>query len=442
MGCNSSKAEKAEGKRPIAGTLLQEPVCEGKIASWCHTIAPYRPIRPLVYDKWRPVSASQWKSIWRSPFVESQLHNPAAILATMTTDMEHDIILMYQTLFSVCAKSSPQKIPLSSEDETSYNRRVLFLKRLFLCFAVCKLTYCTQENGAATHAWPFPLASALCHGSRILIRLEGVSCAEFTNFLLLGDATADEGDVPSPMFARWAATHAVGLHEDTCQLYEQKLTPRQGLQNLDDGLKSKHLGLDLPVGGFSNTVPKDGDTMYIGPAGVPFRLKKVAGGKQVVFADEMQHGHLYFRRDDFGSEATNLSSILLGIENSAPHKESFFGGKHTAAAKNQETSPFGTRKWRDYRKGGQEVPADVGGMHVNIDTTAFNALQRLCKKVELSKPYDGYTAGPAGQALRHEKELFKELLQSSDEQVGDVLFRRLEFIRPEPHCHAGTMASI
>jgi hypothetical protein len=138
-------------------------------------------------------------------------------------------------------------------------------------------------------------------------------------------------------------------------------------------------------------------------------------------------------------ETNHLSSILVGIENSAPHKENFFGGKHTAAAKNQDTSPFGTRKWKDYRKGGQEVPADIGGMHVSVDETAFKSLQRLAKKVELSKPMDGYKSGIEGNKLRDEKDLFKELLQSSDQQADEVLHKRLRFTRPALHGHAGTM---
>jgi hypothetical protein len=137
-------------------------------------------------------------------------------------------------------------------------------------------------------------------------------------------------------------------------------------------------------------------------------------------------------------ETDHLSSILLGIENSAPHKENFFGGKHTAAAKHQDTSPFGTRKWKDYRKGGQEVPADIGGMHLSVDPKAFKSLQRLCRKVRLSKPYDGYASGNK-EALRAEKDLFKELLQASDEEIGNILFRRLQFTRPVLHGHAGTM---
>merc|ERR1719247_747793 len=106
----------------------------------------------------------------------------------MTVDMKHDMILMYQTLFSQCARISPATPILSAEAMENYDRRVLLLKRLFLCLAVCKLTFCIEENGAATHAWPFPLASALCHGSRILFRLDGVDWQEFTNFLLLGDS--------------------------------------------------------------------------------------------------------------------------------------------------------------------------------------------------------------------------------------------------------------
>jgi hypothetical protein len=142
-------------------------------------------IKALAHDEWRPGTTRQWKSVWKSSFKPSDLQNPTALMTTMTSDMKHDIILMYQTLFSQSAKWSPKRLELPEQAADDYNRRVLLLKRLFLCFAVCKLTYCIEENGAATHAWPFPLASALCHGSRILIRLDGITYHEFTNFLSL-----------------------------------------------------------------------------------------------------------------------------------------------------------------------------------------------------------------------------------------------------------------
>jgi len=163
----------------------------------------------------------------------------------------------------------------------------------------------------------------------------------------------------------------------------------------------------------------------------PFTEATMNGGALGLFPPE---DRLHIAR-----ETAHLSSILLGIESSAPHKENFFGDKHNAAAKSKDVSPFGTRKWRDYREGGQEVPADIGGMHVSVDTTAFKAMQNLCNKANLSRPSEGYTSGEQGAALRAEKDLFKELLQASDEDIGEVLYRRVGVTRPVLHGHAGTL---
>merc|ERR1712137_676773 len=53
-----------------------------------------------------------------------------------------------------------------------------------------------------------------------------------------------------------------------------------------------------------------------------------------------------------------LDSLLIGVETSAPYKESFFGNKHTCQATVNTISAFGGQKWSAYRNAGEEVPAD------------------------------------------------------------------------------------
>jgi len=134
-------------------------------------------------------------------------------------------------------------------------------------------------------------------------------------------------------------------------------------------------------------------------------------------------------------ETEPLSAVLIGIENSAPHKESFFG-KHGMNGASNDSSPFGSRKWRDYRRGGQEVPADIGGMRVSIDQKAFDDFVHLCNSALLSKPSQGYIDD--AQA-RNEKQLFRDLLASSDEEAETVLRTQLQFGRPTQHYQTGTM---
>jgi len=687
------------------------------------------------HNEWQPPTARLWREIWKSQWTQQCLAYPSVLLATMTAEMKHDIILMYQTLFSQSMKGAPLRPSLSDECLDLYDKRILFLKRLFLCLAVCKLTFCIEQNDKTTRSWPFPLASAFCHGGRVLIRLDGVSWQEFINFLLLGKPDAHdwaENAPPSPLTQRWAATHAVGLNHDTAQLYERKLKKRNTVKNLRDGKTGHHLGLNLPLGGLGNQAPRKAGgkgQLCVGPAGVPYRKIKTEG-EVPQYVEEIQHGHLYMRWDDFGvttvpvlategtdelesgggnngtstnseeadpqqwlqlpalhssedletllrdhgygdvaddedclqrlyqscvqdnelsikmneegqlrccgilvhlimvmeddgeekilvhraatakiqhhnlegdyfesrgvsdvlvedirmptlvrqrheswteavsrmcdcdlklsaratshvvetcrqaqddmciykmlrpatlchhhgayggglqveykayrfkfslekcvrhmfgpilkdafttteedvsvhkfggheylrgsssisrdwtwvtkSEAAQLGaegldppedrlqihretdhvcSILMGIESSAPGKQDFFCGTHNIRAQSKDVSPFGGRKWRDYRKGGQEVPADIGGMHVCVDQESFGNLQALCNRVTLTLP--SRRRGCSTTKLNQEKDLFRSILQSSDQEVAAILQSRVEFSRPQLSAHQG-----
>lgn len=135
-------------------------------------------------------------------------------------------------------------------------------------------------------------------------------------------------------------------------------------------------------------------------------------------------------------ETGHLNALLIGIEGSAPLKENLFGHKHGSTASSKDVSAFGKRKWRDYRSGGQEVPADFGGIHVNINSSCFDHLQEVCNMVSLSRPSCGYIPGHVQHA---EKELFREILQASDESAHQVLYDRLKFTRSSLQGHTHTV---
>jgi len=123
-------------------------------------------------------------------------------------------------------------------------------------------------------------------------------------------------------------------------------------------------------------------------------------------------------------ETEHISGILLGIEGSSPGKESFFGGKHTVTAKSQELSAFGKRKWSDYRRGGEAVPADLGGMRVTVDDKKFRMLKEVCQRIDLCKPSAGYSPDQ-----RPEKAFFQDLLSSSDAGLGDLFSGQFQFAK-------------
>lgn len=132
-------------------------------------------------------------------------------------------------------------------------------------------------------------------------------------------------------------------------------------------------------------------------------------------------------------ETENIGGLLIGIEGSAPGKESFFSGKHNASAKSQEFSAFGKRKWADYRKGGEDVPADLGGMRVAVNTTKFSMLKDVCRRMELCKPSAGYD--PAQHA---EKDFFQELLSSSDAGLHNLFASQSNFMKVPSIAASGT----
>eukprot|EP00418_Pyrodinium_bahamense_P092458 CAMPEP_0179027430 /NCGR_PEP_ID=MMETSP0796-20121207/9033_1 /TAXON_ID=73915 /ORGANISM="Pyrodinium bahamense, Strain pbaha01" /LENGTH=1231 /DNA_ID=CAMNT_0020723555 /DNA_START=49 /DNA_END=3746 /DNA_ORIENTATION=- len=131
-----------------------------------------------------------------------------------------------------------------------YSPRIMLLKRILLCFAVCGVYYTEVSNcSQLAELWPYPLAAVLGHGSRVLIRLEDIEASEFINFLMFGDPHC------VPLIRRLFSTHSVQIDTSTGNLMERKLqvmSASDSLQNISDGIRRKHLGLNVPIGGVGN----------------------------------------------------------------------------------------------------------------------------------------------------------------------------------------------
>jgi hypothetical protein len=115
-----------------------------------------------------------------------------------------------------------------------------------------------------------------------------------------------------------------------------------------------------------------------------------------------------------------LGSLLFGIENSAPLKEDLFGGTHGTSAKSKETSAFGRRKWRDFRKNGRvtgqppapvclKVPAELGGVQMMMTRAKFEEIMTICEKMDFLSPSE---AKGGSQDLHKEEDFFQKLLCS------------------------------
>lgn len=249
-------------------------------------------------NDWRPNNRRLYQRMWATPWKDDHQLNRSALLATMTTDMKNDIIMVYNTLFSSQHyEILAHQIWMAEEEKHMHNVRIQCLKRLFLCFATCRLYWASENNGSRTQPWPYPLASSLCHGSRVLLRITGVPWRDFLNFLLFGDEHKwdwEESGVPAPLYVRRAASHGVRMNPQTAELQESKLKNLQAFGN-------NHLGMDIPVGGLGNPAPNG--QLFVGPGGVPYRKTKKS---EPDIIKEIQHGHLYIRWDDFGSKTAPL----------------------------------------------------------------------------------------------------------------------------------------
>jgi len=117
------------------------------------------------------------------------------------------------------------------------------------------------------------------------------------------------------------------------------------------------------------------------------------------------------------SKDITLGSLLFGIENSAPLKEDLFGGTHGTSAKSKETSAFGRRKWRDFRKNGRvtgqppapvclKVPAELGGVQMMMTRAKFEEVMTICEKIDFQKPSEAR----GGSQDHKEEEFFQKLL--------------------------------
>merc|ERR1712176_1267930 len=91
--------------------------------------------------------------------------------------------------------------------------------------------------------------------------------------------------------------------------------------------------------------------------------------------------------------------------------------------KSNNLSAFGKPKWRSYRRGGQEVPADLGGMSVFINESKFEHLEEVCEAAQLGKPSDGHQSGAPQES---EMKFFRELLQSPVTEAGNIMEEHLD----------------
>lgn len=144
-----------------------------------------------------------------------------------------------------------------------FTKSILFMKRLLVLFSYVGIE--SFDAQGRSRSWQFPLASTLCHGNRVLVKLENVFAPQLMYFLLTGeqlppDRTADLQEIAKNTILqqRLAATHGVELSSRKRDLTELRLRATNlasSAQNIADGLTGHHYGLDIPWCGAGAPMP-------------------------------------------------------------------------------------------------------------------------------------------------------------------------------------------
>lgn len=275
-------------------------------------------------------SQSSWNTVDIEP--EEQLSN--------STD------LIYNTLFQNL--SFLDTIGLGHFKDEVYEQSLL-LRRLYLLFLLGGIDYKTSDGQISS--WPFPLATLLTQGQRVLIVLDDMAAQDFLNFITNNNLKL--------FYKRKYSSHGVILNKKTGVIEEVKIkNPFRQLRKTE-----LILGLDFPFGGIGTELP---DGYQVGPRG--WQLK----GAQ--FKKNRQLGHLQVYIHSFPQ--INKTAILIGIEACAPgFSNAWCNHNLFSGLKNQKLnrSVSGGGKWGRLSLSSPS-PAEYGGKATYLSRQKFTSL--------------------------------------------------------------------
>lgn len=349
------------------------------------------------------ITEKSWKQLENEPcsFDENVIRD----------QFQTDVGLWINTIF-VSAKSIGFKVggkALKEKHVVKLKETQGFLKRWFLLMAYAPMSLFTNDNASAKDPteptyqvpapFPYPLASALSHGQRILIVLQdlpnGKGLDKITFNLLLG---GDYQEDPIIEELRSFASH--GTH----QTPNNKVVEDKLFAGVLGALKGDHHMVNVPLGGVGN---KNELGYFIGPEGQSYEANKDTS------VSNYQLGHIFIGVDRFKN---GMSALLMGVESTAPHKTSPFttGGKNhniTSGMKDATTnrSATGGSKWANLLGG--IAPATYGGMVINVHRTELAKLKKLFDTV-------------LAMSEERQKEIFMTLL-SGNAAEGNLYLRSI-----------------
>jgi hypothetical protein len=320
-----------------------------------------------------------------------------------------DAIIIYHTLFND-EKNIKEWEKYMKIDRDDLKSRQDFLKRLIILISTQGLKITPTPNGIKDLSpWPYNVASSICHGQRILLQVKGLDDSyDLYNLLLTGDmkktSTID--------IKRSKASHGLKFKEQTGMYEELKLSNVvETAQNIVFGLKGKHRGINISLGGIGNA-GYSGD--IIGPKGANYdpKTKKLLKDKQ--------HGHVYIFKDSVKVKTGNFAALLIGIEGSEPGKTNSMGDTHTNKSAFIDpatlTSITGGDKWKNM-VGEENAPSPLGGMRITIDAGQLKHLIKVFNYI-------------LGLDEQQQRNLFREILFSgievAKEKIDSLMSQKYE----------------
>lgn len=273
------------------------------------------------------------------------------------------------------------------------------------------------------HFWRkrgWPIASALSHGSRVIIQLdrERISKNKFWNWLITGDPDEDASIYISTsttsekaqkggkyVFKRLGATHSLDFIPNKMQfnlpanrkkiVHEIKTFGLKDSKVLAGRKKSlashSHWGMNIPMGGLGEepylyTMTKN-----------DLPLTKDEATESVDFSGKWGHMYIYFlspNKDRFGG-------IMIGVENSEPNVRDSMGENHSIKAKSPLLSPtFGYKWWKKGSKPDLRAcsgPAKYNGLLVDLSEGWEFLMKRAWKNEYVKETSEKPRAVPALQ---------------------------------------------
>ncbi len=328
-----------------------------------------------------------------------------------------DIKLWLNTIYPLHGQSR-------SEMDTQKSK---IIQRIFSLLRFGGLKYrISSKDDNNWQLWDKPIAAALSHGGRVLIRIHHKAYGQIYsqpayqhrhrvwNWLVAGEFEGTDQPMineQARLRRRTAATHKIKFDRLTGP-HEVKLGQITAIQ-------SGHYGMNIPLGGEGGKNALDQPIL--------------ANGK---------HGHLYLRHDLAPDDSSWDCAIMIGCETTRPDGfegesgEGHLGTSHSWIGSPQSISATGGKKWEDIDEENTPgknncIRVDIDGIDKLLAVTTFNQIDALPNQFylntsdlnELIRPYTQVNVAESQFELHPDyRETVKSWLQF--QPASEELFQR------------------